>query len=404
MLEVSLAQMKVENDLEKNLQKMKNFIKSAKGKVVIFPELALTGYNFSLKAFSQKVIENVLLEIKKQAEANKKLILIGAPFYEESKIYNAIYSISSQGIDVCAEKFLLFPEIDELFYPGRKRKIIEVDGFKIGIIVCFELRSPEIARALTKEGIDLLVISAQWPKVRIEHWEALLKARAIENQIFVAGVNAVSQIDEILISGHSLAFSPKGEPLNKSSEEEKIIEITIPKNSESLPYPLKTPYFKFSEKVKTIDELKPIVEKRREKGEIMVFTNGCFDILHAGHIHYLSSARTLGDFLIVGLNSDISIKKIKGSLRPINSEKERAYALTGLECVDYVVFFDEETPENLIKELKPDILVKGADWEEDKIVGAKFVKSYGGKVVRIPFKFPSSTTKIIEKILKLYKG
>ncbi|WP_370516791.1 D-glycero-beta-D-manno-heptose 1-phosphate adenylyltransferase [Thermodesulfobacterium sp. TA1] len=130
----------------------------------------------------------------------------------------------------------------------------------------------------------------------------------------------------------------------------------------------------------------------------MVFTNGCFDILHAGHVDYLEKARSLGDFLVVGLNSDLSIKKIKGPERPINPQTFRAKVLSGLECVDYIVVFDEETPERLIKELKPDFLVKGADWEENKIVGADFVKSYGGKVVRIKFSYQVSTTNLINQI------
>jgi len=403
MLKLSLSQIEVKDDLEINLKKIKDFIQISKGDLVIFPELALTGYKFRFSSFSQEIIDSALQEIQKLTHIYKKSVLIGAPFYENNQIYNAAYFISSQKIEVVAEKFLLFPEIDKNFTPGKKRKLIEINGFKLGVIICFELRSPEIIRNLIKEGMDILVVAAQWPEARINHWESLLKARAIENQIFVVGINAISEIDNIKILGKSLAFSPLSNPLSEVSVEEKIIEVSIPKEKDKIPYPLRTPYLEFFEKVKSIEELKELIKKRREKGQIMVFTNGCFDILHVGHIHYLSSARSLGDFLVVGLNSDESVKKIKGSLRPINSEKERAYALSALECVDYIVFFDEETPEKLIKELKPDILVKGADWEEEKIVGATFVKSYGGKVERIPFKFDVSTTKIIEKILKIYK-
>jgi rfaE bifunctional protein nucleotidyltransferase chain/domain len=404
MLKLSLSQIEVKDDLEINLKKIKDFIQISKGDLVIFPELSLTGYKFRFSSFSQEIIDSALQEIQKLTHIYKKSVLIGAPFYENNQIYNATYFISSQKIEVVAEKFLLFPEIDKNFTPGKKRKLIEINGFRLGVIICFELRSPEIIRNLIKEGMDILVVAAQWPEARANHWESLLKARAIENQIFVVGVNAISEIDNIRILGKSLAFSPLGNPLLEVSEEEKIIEVIIPKEKDKIPYPLRTPYLEFFEKVKSIEELKELIKKRREKGQIMVFTNGCFDILHAGHIHYLSSARSLGDFLVVGLNSDKSVKKIKGFLRPINSEKERAYALSALECVDYIVFFDEETPERLIKELKPDILVKGADWEEEKIVGATFVKSYGGKVERIPFKFDISTTKIIEKILKIYKN
>lgn len=401
MLKISLSQMEIKHNLEINLEKIKNFIRLSQGELILFPELSLTGYKFPFSLFSQKIINSALSEIQKLAD--NKIILIGAPYYKNKKIYNAIYFVSSEKTEVVAEKFLLFPEIDKDFSPGIKRKIIEIKGFKLGIIICFELRSPEIIRSLMKEGIDLLIVFAQWPKKRRSHWEVLLRARAIENQIYVAGVNAISEIENLKITGNSLVFSPSGDYLTKRSEEEKIIEVSLFKEKEKIPYPLKTPYLKFSEKLKTLEELKILVKKRKEKGQIMVFTNGCFDILHAGHTHYLSSARSLGDFLVVGLNSDKSVKKIKGILRPINSEKERAYALSALECVDYIVFFDEETPEKLIKALKPDVLVKGADWEEEKIVGADFVKSYGGKIERISFKFDTSTTKIIEKILDIYK-
>lgn len=404
MLKISVVQMKVSDSLEKNLQIIKNFIKSAKGSLVLFPELALTGYNFPFSSLSQENIYSALLEVQELAKNYKKFIFLGAPYYEGNRIYNAIYLIAPQNIEVLAEKSLLFPGLDEVFSSGRKRKNLEIENFKIGIIICFELRSPELVRHLIKEGIDLLIVFAQWPKKRIKHWQTLLKARAIENQIFVIGVNAISQIEDIEIPGNSLSFSPSGNPLNKKITKEEIIEITIPSKTKKLPYPMKSPYLDISNKVKSLEELKYIVQKRKEKGQVMVFTNGCFDILHAGHIHYLNSARRMGDFLVVGLNSDESIKKIKGSIRPINSEKERAYVLAGLKCVDYIILFDEETPEKLIKELKPQILVKGADWEEEKIVGADFVKSYGGKVERVPFEFDISTTKIIEKILKLYKN
>ncbi|OAG27978.1 D-glycero-beta-D-manno-heptose 1-phosphate adenylyltransferase [Thermodesulfatator autotrophicus] len=137
---------------------------------------------------------------------------------------------------------------------------------------------------------------------------------------------------------------------------------------------------------------------RKALGQKMVFTNGCFDLLHAGHVSYLARAREAGDFLVVGLNSDTSIRRIKGPKRPVNPQEYRAQVLGALSVVDYVVLFDEDTPERLIKALRPDVLVKGADWPEEKIVGASFVKSYGGKVLRIPFEHEISTTKIIEKI------
>jgi len=148
----------------------------------------------------------------------------------------------------------------------------------------------------------------------------------------------------------------------------------------------------------TKEELKEILTRLRTENKTIVFTNGCFDILHKGHIYYLNESANLGDVLIVGLNSDSSIKKIKGQDRPINDQSSRAEVLSALRFVDYVVLFDEETPYNLINFIKPTILVKGGDYKLNDIVGADIVQDYGGKVVTIPYLDGNSTTEIIEKI------
>lgn len=133
------------------------------------------------------------------------------------------------------------------------------------------------------------------------------------------------------------------------------------------------------------------------KNKKIVFTNGCFDLLHIGHVRYLKDARKLGDYLVVGINSDLSVKKLKGPTRPIQNQDDRAEILSSLEAVDATVIFAESTPERLIKNVKPDILVKGGDWTVDQIVGGHFVQSYGGKVMSLQFVEGKSTTKIIEK-------
>ena len=132
-----------------------------------------------------------------------------------------------------------------------------------------------------------------------------------------------------------------------------------------------------------------------------MFTNGVFDILHPGHVRYLREARALGDALIVGLNADASVRRNKGPGRPINSEQERAEMLAALDCVDGVVLFDEDTPAEIIQAVQPDVLVKGADWAEDAIVGRDTVEARGGRVVRVPIEKGFSTTRIIEKIRAL---
>ena len=137
--------------------------------------------------------------------------------------------------------------------------------------------------------------------------------------------------------------------------------------------------------------------KLRARGRKLVFTNGCFDILHVGHVDYLSKARRLGDLLVIGLNTDSSVRKVKGKNRPINKESDRAKVLAALSSVDYVTLFSESTPEKLIMKLKPDVLVKGGDWKVKDIVGGDFVMKNGGKVKNIPYIKGYSTTSIIER-------
>jgi rfaE bifunctional protein nucleotidyltransferase chain/domain len=138
--------------------------------------------------------------------------------------------------------------------------------------------------------------------------------------------------------------------------------------------------------------------EQRAAGRRIVFTNGVFDLLHPGHVRYLQAARALGDLLIIGLNADESVRRNKGPSRPINSESERAEALAALECVDAVAIFTEDTPAGIIRDVEPDILVKGADWAADAIVGRDTVEARGGRVVRIPVEQGYSTTSIVARI------
>lgn len=147
-------------------------------------------------------------------------------------------------------------------------------------------------------------------------------------------------------------------------------------------------------KIITISQWKEI----RDKSHKVVFTNGCFDVLHRGHITYLAAARDLGDCLIVGLNSDASVRRLKGENRPVNNENDRALVLSALSFIDYIILFEEDTPKNLIEQVKPDILVKGGDYKIENIVGADFVTKNGGEVLTIPFVDGYSSTKIIQSL------
>lgn len=155
-------------------------------------------------------------------------------------------------------------------------------------------------------------------------------------------------------------------------------------------------------KIKHLDVLTAIITAEKARGKRIVFTNGCFDLLHAGHVKYLQKARHLGDLLVLGLNSDTSVRRLKGDLRPLIGEDERANILAALDCIDYVVVFDEDTPLELITALKPDILAKGGDYTADGVVGKDVVEAYGGRVELVSFVDGKSTTNIIERILERY--
>jgi rfaE bifunctional protein nucleotidyltransferase chain/domain len=155
-------------------------------------------------------------------------------------------------------------------------------------------------------------------------------------------------------------------------------------------------------KIRTVQELRLLLAILRAAGKKIVFTNGCFDILHTGHTRYLEKSRSFGDVLIVAVNSDASVRVIKGEKRPINPEAERMETLAALECVDFVTLFSEPDPYRIISELQPDVLVKGGDWPIEKIIGRDVVEARGGEVVNVPYIEGASTTGIIEKIVKLY--
>lgn len=155
-----------------------------------------------------------------------------------------------------------------------------------------------------------------------------------------------------------------------------------------------------SHKIKTAQELTEIVAGWRNAGDTIVFTNGCFDLLHYGHIHYLEAARMLGDRLVVGLNSAASVRRLKGPRRPINDELTRTHLLAALQCVDAVTVFEEDTPLHLIEQVLPDILVKGGDWQPEHIVGSALVLARGGQVRSLPFAEGYSTTNIEQRILE----
>ncbi len=293
---------------------------------------------------------------------------------------------------------------DRLLAPGDRPRAIATAAGLLGALVCYDLRFPELAREQAFAGCGLLAVSAQWPMVRLDHWQALLTARAIENQVFVAACNSCGRTGHTEMAGHSMVVAPDGSRLLTLGSDAGSGQCFL---DGSLLATLRSRFCSVGErpwpwhdrdKVISLERLLPRLAAIRRQGSRVAFTNGCFDILHAGHVSYLEQARRCGDCLVVGLNSDRSVRAIKGDSRPVNGEQERARVLAALGCVDFVVIFDDETPIDLIRALGPDVLVKGADWPEDRIVGAAEVKAAGGRVERIAFEHQVSTSAVIKSI------
>ena len=152
------------------------------------------------------------------------------------------------------------------------------------------------------------------------------------------------------------------------------------------------------DKIQPAASLAHIVRRVQQRGRTVVFTNGCFDLVHAGHVQLLERARREGDCLVVGLNSDRSVRRLKGPGRPIIGQRDRARVLAALACVDYVTIFNEATPQRMIERLRPKVLIKGADWHVSAIVGRRTVERYGGRIVRVPLVHGYSTTRLIQRI------
>ncbi len=416
-LTVSAFQFCPQKDVAKTLDKVVEAARKAaknRAELLLLPELFPFGIlknREEAKEAASKTPE-ILSYLKEWAGRLKITICGGLPCEEASGgLLNSMFLIPPEGPFLRYDKLHLFPPFNELlvFKPGRAPKTfclnISLGQVLTGPMICYDIRFPELARRLSQEGANLLLVSSLWPLSRKENLLTLLRARAMENQYFLVAANACGRCGDVEFAGASLVAAPDGSLLSQAGDREELILARLDLDkiqslraffNSSIPkgiwnFPLET-------KIIDIKEAKKRISFRKKAGQRVVFTNGCFDILHTGHVSYLRKARTFGDVLVVGLNSDESIRRIKGPSRPVNREGTRAKVLSALSFVDMVVIFSEDTPESLIHEIEPDVLVKGADWEEENIVGADFVKARGGSVKRIAFEEEVSTTDIIERI------
>lgn len=397
--------------IETNLQHMVSLVDAHRfepGSLVVLPEMWATGFDYSrIREMAAATPE--LLKRLQEIAARSGVYFAGSlpeARSDDQHPRNTLFVTGGAGVVARWPKQFMFGawKEDRFLQPGRSEAPVQVDGGRLGGFVCYDLRFPELAREQAFNGASLLAVCAQWPKVRLDHWQALLRARAIENQLYIVAANGCGVSGEIELAGHSLIIAPDGSVLVEAGEEASVISSSLdPGDLErvrrSFCPPGQRPWRgRDQEKIFSLAELQAKLAALRAQGSSIAFTNGCFDILHAGHVSYLERARQTADCLVVGLNSDSSVSRLKGPSRPVNREADRARVLAGLGCVDYVVLFAEDTPLQLITALLPDVLVKGADWAEDEIVGGAEVKAAGGRVERVVFEHDCSTTKVIDTI------
>ena len=402
--------------VQKNLEQVKkglNELNAPVGSLIALPEMWATGFVYESLAELSAEVPALLEKLEALAQSHGVILAGSLPYQQEMdgsvQLKNRLFFsgiANNAGHDSIDKQHLFsFWKEDHWFAAGSQPQPLTLaDDMRIGGLVCYDLRFPDAARLQCKQGADILLVSAQWPMARIGQWRILLQARAIENQCFILAANACGNWDQLQLGGHSMLIAPDGEILAEAGESEEFQALEYNREvqhelRERFNTVAGSPWLRDdSEKIFTLETLLEEVKHRRRTGQKIVFTNGCFDILHAGHVEYLQKARQQGDFLVLGLNDDKSIRSIKGPERPINKELHRARVLAALGCVDGIVLFGDDTPIALITALQPDVLVKGADWEEDEIAGAAEVKAGGGRVERIAFTTKTSTTELIRRI------
>ncbi|WP_417913058.1 D-glycero-beta-D-manno-heptose 1-phosphate adenylyltransferase [Candidatus Electronema sp. TJ] len=378
--------------------------------LVVLPEVWASGFDYPKAAALAEETPAILAELQ-QTAAERRLWIAGSLLEPQpgGKPCNTLFLVGPDGVAGKYQKHHLFHfwQEEDWLQAGQEPSPIATPFGPLGALVCYDLRFPEISRRQVFAGSRLIVVSAQWPSARLGQWLLLAQARAVENQAFVVACNGCGAVGEGRLAAHSLIIAPDGQILAEAGEDAGCIQAPLPEEELER---LRSRFCTAGErpwpgwdanKIVALETLQERLALIRRQGSKVVFTNGCFDLLHAGHVDYLEQARVCGDCLVVGLNADSSVRRLKGPSRPVNSENDRARVLAALGCVDFVIIFAEDTPQQLIAALLPDVLVKGADWPEEQIVGAAEVKAAGGAVRRIAFRHQQSSSGIIEKIIQL---
>ena len=321
---------------------------------------------------STRILETVI----RLGKDNKVPVIVDPRLSNDYTVYKGATAITPNRFETKLATGIQITDIDSMKSAGRK--LLEESLFEYVIITAdkdgmFLYRKDGSSDLIPTVPKDVYDVSGAGDMVLSVFGFVVGSKNSFENAAMIANIAAGVEVGKI-----------GAVPISKS---EILSELMGGSN------PLYT-------KIKVLDELEEILNKHRGSNERIVFTNGCFDILHIGHIEYLKFSRQQGDVLVIGLNTDRSVREQKGEQRPFVSEDERARLISALEDVSYVILFDELTPDKLIRRIKPDVLIKGEDWKEKGVVGREFVESYGGKVILAPFVKDASTTDIVTRILE----
>jgi rfaE bifunctional protein nucleotidyltransferase chain/domain len=398
-------------EVERNIDQVRFLLEThppAPDTLVLLPEIWATGFDYPRTRELGRRTPEILAAMREMA-AGFQIFLAGSLTMAEDERHpprNTLVLVGPEGMlgSLSKQHLFRFWQEDQYYRPGQAGPLLSTPHGPLGGLICYDLRFPEVAKRQAFAGSRLLVVSAQWPLSRLDHWQTLLRARAIENQCYVAACNGCGLTGAMEMAGHSMIIAPDGQVLVEATTEATVITAPLDpqavdeQRSRFFPAGDRSWLSADRDKILNLDPLLAELSLIRRHGSRVAFTNGCFDILHAGHVSYLEQARRTADCLVVGLNTDVSVRLLKGPSRPVNTEADRARVLAALGCVDYVVLFAEETPIRLITAIQPDVLVKGADYEEDQIVGATEVKAAGGRVERIAFKHACSTSALIKAL------
>ena len=381
---------------------------------ILLPEMWACGFSMTELERAAERTEPLLTELSSLADGRDIVIAGSLPEKTDRGFFNTVFIIEPGGRISDVYKKILSPrEPSNLDVPDEDARPVLIDSSfgPVGLLLGRDFLLPELSRYLVLRGARCLFSLSHRPFISRDLWTSILQCRAVENRVPVLAVNASGRFPAGGLSGGSMAVAPDGSIIAEGREGPELITVDV--DIENVPAAQKgrressrcrafIEWPSETEVVSGIDsrEAARIVRRVQNGGGRVVFTNGCFDLLHAGHVSYLRQARSLGDMLVVGINSDSSVREIKGPSRPVNTVEDRRQILLGLSCVDLVVPFDEPDPYRIIGELRPDVLVKGEDWAEDEIIGSDLVLSWRGSVMRIPLKEGLSTTGIIEKVLK----